>query len=68
MSKYCFFDWSAGSEYCFFDWNAGWQAKRVLPSWLMQEAIAQIPKPKFVLGEVVSFPWSYVHCVATCAT
>ena len=47
------------SEYCFLDWNAGWQAKRVLPSWLTQEAIAQIPKPKFVLSEVVSFSWSY---------
>jgi len=47
------------SEYCFFDWSAGWQAKRTLPSWLTQEAIAQIPKPRFVLGEVVSFDWSF---------
>ena len=48
------------SEYCFLDWyNGQWQPKRALPSWLAPEAVKCIPKPKFVLGEVVSFDWSF---------
>jgi len=44
-------------ESCFLDWNGTWQTDD-LPDWLPADAVARIPKPKFVLGEIVSFSGS----------
>lgn len=47
-------------SYCFFEWDHSWQIsyREELPDWLSAEAVAEIPRPRFLLNETVTFPWS----------